>query len=117
MLQSCILATSLDIASFSTLHLTGSIFAFSFRFAELMISKLPSFRESIKYAAKEDLMVINNVISYMFLKSRTTTKLKMLQRIFLLFIYLNLFQLFLENVRAKSEKLGEIAMKQVIPSL
>lgn len=48
----------------------------NFRFAELMISKLPSFRESIKDAAKEDLM------------------------------------LFLENVRAKSEKLGEIAMKQ-----
>lgn len=48
----------------------------NFRFAELMISKLPSFRESIKDAAKEDLM------------------------------------LFLENVRAQSEKLGEIAMKQ-----
>ena len=48
----------------------------NFRFAELMISKLPSFRESIKDAAKEDLM------------------------------------LFLENVRSKSEKLGEIAMKQ-----
>ncbi|XP_065649617.1 exocyst complex component 6B isoform X3 [Hydra vulgaris] len=48
-----------------------------FRFAELMISKLPFFRDSIKDAAKEDLM------------------------------------LFLESVRSKSEKLGEIVMKQV----
>ena len=41
-----------------------------------MINKLPDFREGIKDAAKEDLM------------------------------------LFLENVRSKGEKLGEIAMKQ-----
>lgn len=48
----------------------------NFRFAELMKNKLPEFRESIKDAAKEDLMR------------------------------------FLENVRSKDEKLGQIAMKQ-----